>query len=85
MANLFGSLVGDRRREIGLTQAGLAARTGCSLSHIIKIENSCGYPSVAVLSRLAEALDCSVGEFFGDRERVPAASRPIGRPAQALR
>jgi transcriptional regulator with XRE-family HTH domain len=49
-------LIAEHRREAGMSQLELAARSGVSSKHISFIENGRAYPSRDVLLRLAEAL-----------------------------
>ena len=44
------------RREAGLTQKGLAERTGIQQSNISRIENGNGNPSLSTLNKLAQGL-----------------------------
>ena len=47
----------DARKQTGLTQKELAARTGIAQSDISKIENGNGNPSLKTLKRLAAAME----------------------------
>ncbi len=53
-----------RAREIGLTSAELAKRVGMSRAMVSKIENAQVSPSLATISRLAEALEVPVTSLF---------------------
>jgi transcriptional regulator with XRE-family HTH domain len=47
-----------------LSQNELARRSGVSRSYISMIENKEKEPSLAVLGRIADALGCSIKDFF---------------------
>lgn len=53
----FAKVVYDRRIELGLSQAELADRAGLTQAKISRIEGSDTVPTVALLWRLAGALD----------------------------
>ena len=48
------------RIQAGISQAELGSRTGIDQSDISKIERGASNPSIATLSRLAEALGCTL-------------------------
>ncbi|MFD6355487.1 helix-turn-helix domain-containing protein [Nocardia tengchongensis] len=50
----------DRRTELGLTQADLAARAGLTQAKISRIEGSDTVPTLPLLAKLAEALDATL-------------------------
>jgi ribosome-binding protein aMBF1 (putative translation factor) len=58
----FGSIVKDRRRRLGLTQAKLARRANCAAITVRKIESDSMRPSVQIAQHLAEALDIPLQE-----------------------
>lgn len=58
-----------RRRQLGLTQAALAARIGKSPSYISALESGSTAPSLTTLRHIAAALDTIVAAFF---EQPPA-------------
>ncbi|MFJ2704361.1 helix-turn-helix domain-containing protein [Streptomyces sp. NPDC087428] len=53
----FGRAVRDRRQEIGMTQAGLAALAGMSQAAISRLERGRCLPTLHLLERVAVALD----------------------------
>ena len=55
------------RKERGITQDELAARTSYSRNHIQKIETAGAYPSVDALLDIAEALNIPVTKLFESR------------------
>jgi transcriptional regulator with XRE-family HTH domain len=50
----------ERRTEMGVTQAALAARIGTTQSVIARLENGRANPSIAFLKRVADALDADL-------------------------
>jgi len=54
---LLGQMVYDRRTELGLTQAELAARAGMTEPQLSRLESGGATPTVPLLARLAAALD----------------------------
>jgi len=62
----FGKAVYDRRRALDLTVAEVALRTGMSIDDVECIEEGGTEPTVALLRRLAAALDADVRLLPGD-------------------
>lgn len=60
----LGKAVRRRRRIMDLTQAQLAERVGVRFQQVGKYETGANRMSAAVLWRIAEALETTVGEFF---------------------
>jgi transcriptional regulator with XRE-family HTH domain len=56
----FGQAVYDRRAQLGLSEAGLAARTGLNADQVEAIETGGVAPTLALIERLAPALDAAV-------------------------
>jgi transcriptional regulator with XRE-family HTH domain/quercetin dioxygenase-like cupin family protein len=79
---VIGWRVRSRAREIGLSSAQLAKRVGMSRAMISKIENAQVSPSLATVSRLAEALEIPVTSLFQglDEERDALYTKAGGGP-----
>jgi transcriptional regulator with XRE-family HTH domain len=79
---VIGWRVRSRAREIGLSSAQLAERVGLSRAMISKIENAQVSPSLATVSRLAEALEVPITSLFQglDEERDALYTRAGGGP-----
>ena len=78
-----GKLIAEVRREKGMTQKELAAQLHVSDRAVSKWERGAGFPDVALLEGLAEALDLTVTDLLrGERQPVPAADSEI---ASAIR
>lgn len=85
-ATSFGNWIRQRRRALDLTQDELAARVGCSLSAIRKIEADERRPSRQIAELLAQTLEISqtdqerflkIARMELGSERLPAASLPV--------
>ncbi len=61
-------VLGRRERE-GLTQEALAEQAGCRVQTISRIETGHMQPSLGMLVKLADALQCTVGELVDDVPR----------------
>jgi transcriptional regulator with XRE-family HTH domain len=83
----LGALIRARRRDLGLTQAELAARVDKSPSYISALESGSTAPSLTTLRHIAGALDTVVGYFFeqpgvgGRGEPQPGGRLRVVRPA----
>ena len=64
------------RVKRGLSQENLAVDAGIDRTYVSRLERVLENPTVAVLERLAEALDVSIAEFFV----VPRPDEPEPRP-----
>lgn len=60
LAMTLGKAVHDRRRQLGLSEADLAERMHTSADEIEGIETATELPAIAVIMRLARALDLTV-------------------------
>jgi transcriptional regulator with XRE-family HTH domain len=59
------------REKRGYSVRQLAERAGASYVTVVKIENGRMSPTVAMLEKLARALEVSVREFFPVAKRTP--------------
>lgn len=59
----------EKRRESGLFQVELAARSGVSIATVNKLENWGFRPSPATAEKLAKALHCKTSDLFPDGGR----------------
>ena len=80
----LGDALRRYRDERRLTLEQLAKRSGVSRAAISKIERGDSGSSTPVLGKLAEALDLSISQLIGGRERarivrIPADSQPVFR------
>jgi len=76
----FGKILAVLRRKKGLTQIELAEKSGVSKRAITYYERETKNPSVAVLDKLAAALDVSVEKFLNGNTVDPIAlDRSLGK------
>lgn len=71
----LGQAVYDRRTTLGLSQRELAGRAGMTQAQISNIEGADSVPTLALLTRLAKALDAALTIDLDD-ERSSFAFRP---------
>lgn len=76
---MLGARIRHARRVAHLTMTQLAAKAACSESLISKIENGQATPSLAMLHRLAVALDSNIASLTSDDT---AAASPVLRQGQ---
>lgn len=60
----IGTRIGDKRREKGLTQAQLAEKVQMDRTYLAKVEKGKHVPSIALMERIAVALDCSLKDLL---------------------
>ena len=58
------------RKEAGMTQAELSKRTGISQADISRLENGTRNPSLALLNRIAKAVDATLRIEFVPNKRL---------------
>jgi len=69
-------IIAKHRKRKGLTQAELAALVGMKRSALAQYETgTSGVPLTALLGKLAQALDISVGELF-EQDDEPLTPEP---------
>lgn len=75
----FAEKLRTKRRERGLSQEELVERIGITAdgSIISKWENGKHFPKKSVWQSLADALDCTVEELFGDDESLSRAASDV--------
>jgi transcriptional regulator with XRE-family HTH domain len=76
LGNLLGRRLRERRRELGLTLADVAAAAGISVGHSSSIEKGTTLPSLHVLARFAHVLDLTLAEVL---RASPSATIAHGR------
>ena len=76
----IGQAIGDRRRQLAMTQDELAAASGIDSSNVRAYENGRAMPSLHSLVRVAAALDIDPGSLIaGLSSELFAASAEDGR------
>ena len=61
----IGKIITDRRKSLGLTQQALAEKLNISFQAVSKWENGTSCPDVALLPKLASALNVSIDSLLG--------------------
>jgi len=73
-ARAFGEAVRALRTERGVAQEALAHLAGVERSHMGKVERGEHMPTLALILKIARALECSSAELMAETERHLAAS-----------
>ncbi|HBO2738413.1 helix-turn-helix domain-containing protein [Pseudomonas sp. NyZ201] len=69
LAQAFGAAVRALRTEQGVAQETLANLAGIERSHMGKIERGEHAPSLAVIFKIARALECNTARLMSEAER----------------
>ena len=77
MAHAFGAAVRALRMERGIAQESLAHQAGIERSHMGKIERGEHMPTLAIIFKIAGALECSTAVLMSEAEsQLAAAAQP---------
>lgn len=68
----FGDRVRELRQELGMSQEAFAHHADFDRTYISGIERGIRNPTLDVIYRLADALECPVIQLFADVEDRPA-------------
>ncbi len=71
------------RLECGLSQEALAVDAGIDRTYVSRLEKGIENPTVAVLERLAQALDAEIVAFFAHMPEDAALPTPLKRGPRA--
>lgn len=74
LARAFGAAVRALRKERGIAQESLGHMAGVERSHIGKIERGEHMPTLALIFKIAGALECSTAVLMSEAESQLAAS-----------
>ncbi|HBO7302207.1 transcriptional regulator [Pseudomonas aeruginosa] len=74
LAQAFGAAVRALRMERGIAQESLAHQAGIERSHMGKIERGEHMPTLAIIFKIASALDCSTAVLMTATEGQIAAA-----------
>jgi transcriptional regulator with XRE-family HTH domain len=69
LAQAFGAAVRALRTERGIAQESLANLAGIERSHMGKVERGEHAPTLALVFKIAEALECSAGVLMTETEK----------------
>jgi transcriptional regulator with XRE-family HTH domain len=81
---MVGAQVRRRRRDRGLTLAGVAELTGLNVGYLSQVENDKASPSLETLAALAAALDVPIAWFLLDQSDAPRVVRAGDRPRRRM-
>jgi transcriptional regulator with XRE-family HTH domain len=70
VCRVFGARLRELRREKNLTLSGLADSAGISLTYLSQIERGSRNPTLAIVVRLAQALDTAPDQLVTGLDRV---------------
>ena len=77
LAHAFGAAVRALRMERGIAQESLAHQAGIERSHMGKIERGEHMPTLAIIFKIAGALECSSAVLMSEAEsQLAAAAQP---------
>lgn len=74
LARAFGAAVRALRIERGIAQESLAHLAGIERSHMGKIERGTHMPTLAIIFKIAGALECSTAVLMSEAESQLAAA-----------
>jgi transcriptional regulator with XRE-family HTH domain len=66
LLSALGVAIGARRRRVGLSQEEVSLRCGFNRAYISVIERGQRNPTVLTLAAIADVLDCTLSDLFGD-------------------
>ena len=77
----FTEIIMKHRRELGLTQEGLAQKLGVTNQAVSKWESGLSCPDIALLPQLADLFGITIDELFGrEAPKAEAAPAELGWP-----
>lgn len=76
MKETIGKRISSARRELSLTQEGLAEAMGVSAQAVSKWENDISCPDISLIPKLARTLGMTTDELLSGKEEMPAAVVP---------
>lgn len=83
LAAVIGRNVRAARERAGLTQTGLAERSGMAAPHISRLEAGTHLPSVTTLKRVADVLEVPICSLLDPPTGQGHAKAKQGRPRKA--
>lgn len=76
MKETIGKRISSARRELSLTQEGLAEAMGVSAQAVSKWENDISCPDISLIPKLARTLVMTTDELLSGKEEMPASVVP---------
>ncbi len=78
----FGTVLRQKRKAAGLTQEQLSYEADIQRNYVSLIERGVHQPTIAVLFKLAGALNCTPASFIGEVELLTTQSTPVSAATQ---
>lgn len=60
----FGAALRTRRKELGISEDELSARSGIARSYLAEVQTVKQHMSLVTIGRIARALDIAISDFF---------------------
>jgi transcriptional regulator with XRE-family HTH domain len=81
-----GRNIRAERERAGLSLSQLAAATGISKAHLVRLEKGGGNPSLEILARIAEALEVTIADLVGSPKLTfsPASDQQVPASLKAF-
>ncbi|MGE8468650.1 MAG: helix-turn-helix domain-containing protein [Pseudomonas putida] len=74
IAQAFGKVLREKRKAAGLTQEQLSYEAEIQRNYVSLIERGIHQPTITVLFKLANALNCSASSMVSDVESIMSTS-----------
>ena len=74
MKETIGKRISSARRDLSLTQEGVAEAMGVSAQAVSKWENDISCPDISLIPKLARTLGMTTDELLSGKEEAPAAA-----------
>jgi transcriptional regulator with XRE-family HTH domain len=72
----IGATIRDYRLEKGLSQGDIEKRTGLLRCYLSRVENGHTIPSLDTLTKIAQALELPMAQFFSENGSAPEPAAP---------
>lgn len=85
-AQIFGTFIQERRKELGMTQAELSEKLNVTAKAISRWERGVGFPDIHLLEPLADALELTLIELMQSQKiEEPVSAEQISDAVTAIR
>jgi len=81
---LFGAIISERRKLLGMSQEFLAERVGISQESLSRMEKGCIAPRFERLQLFADALGCSIPDLFQEQTETSGKAAMIEKMLSPL-
>ena len=80
---MIGSIIQQKRKEAGMTQAQLADRLGVSAPAVNRWEKDLSFPDATLLAPLARCLKTDLNELFSFYDSLRSEERRVGKECRS--